>query len=70
MELPENLVWGVDIAIKKLRPNVTSFQIAGTEITEWEDSSGAEAPTWPEVCTQIEQDQKAAQNWLDNNSAN
>ena len=62
MELPYDLVWGVDVAIKKLRPDA-SFQLEGTTFTQWNDPAGLEAPTWQEVMDQIQADQKAAQAW-------
>lgn len=52
--------WGVDVALKKLRPNA-KFQLEGTNFTAWEDTDGLEPPTWEEVMQQIESDRIAAQ---------
>ena len=66
MNLPFELLWGVDVAIKKLRPNA-NFQLEGTRFTIWEDPNGTEPPTWDEVMEQIQQDQKQAEDWLSKN---
>lgn len=47
---------GVDTAIKYLRPNVKRWELYNTDITVWEDDSGAEPPTWEEIQNQIFQD--------------
>ena len=67
MDLPFELSWGVDVAIKKLRPNA-NFQLEGTNFTIWDDPSGSVAPTWEEVMTQLQADQQAAEEWQKNNT--
>lgn len=47
---------GVDTAIKYLRPNVKRWELYNTDITVWEDDSGAEPPTWEEIQNQIMKD--------------
>jgi len=69
MNLPYELIWGVDVAIKKLRPNA-NFQLEGTTFTQWDDPSGLSAPSWEEVMEQIQADQKAAEEWLTENTQN
>ena len=49
-------LWGVDVAIKKLRP-YAQFQLTNSTFTEWNDPTGAEPPTWEEINEQIRQDQ-------------
>ena len=63
MNIPFELLWGVDVAIKKLRP-YANFQLEGTRFTNWDDPTGTEPPTWEEVMEQLQQDQKAAEEWL------
>lgn len=60
--LPLDLIWGVDVAIKKLRPQA-NFQLEGTTFSIWNDPSGLPAPTWDEVTAQIEKDRLAAEEW-------
>jgi hypothetical protein len=67
--LPEHLIWGIDVAIKKLRPTAR-FQLEGTNFTQWEDPSGSAPLTWDEVMTQIEIDRRVAEQWMLDNSAN
>ena len=63
MQLPYELLWGVDVAVKKLRPGA-NFQLEGTRFTQWHCPNGSEPPTWDLVMQQLEQDQKAAEDWL------
>ena len=65
---PLDLLWGVDVAIKKLRP-LANFQLEGTRFSQWNDPTGSEPPTWDEVMTQMQQDQKAAEDWASKNNA-
>jgi hypothetical protein len=65
--LPADMLWGVDVAVKKLRPNVTSFQLENITFTEWVDPTGSEPPLWAEICTQVDMDRHAAEEWLRNN---
>ena len=69
MQLPFELLWGVDVAIKKLRPNA-QFQLEGTRFTIWNDPTGTEPPTWNEVMAQLKADEEAANKWLAENSQN
>ena len=69
MNLPFELLWGVDVAIKKLRPHA-NFQLEGTRFTIWNDPTGTEPPTWDEVMAQLKADEEAANNWLAENSNN
>ena len=66
MNLPLELIWGVDVAIKKLRPTAT-FQLEGTTFSVWNDPSGTVPPGWDEVIAQMTQDQQAAEEWQKNN---
>jgi hypothetical protein len=67
MQLPYELLWGVDVAIKKLRPNA-NFQLEGTRFTQWTCSDGSQAPTWEEVMAQLRADEEAANKWLAENT--
>jgi hypothetical protein len=67
MTTPFELLWGVDVAVKKLRPNA-HFQLEGTRFTVWQDENGAEPPAWEEVMAQLAADQKAAEEWQQNNT--
>ena len=64
--MPIELIWGVDVAIKKLRPNAI-FQLEGTNFTMWEDPEGKGPPSWDEVVQQLEIDKKAAEEWSHTN---
>jgi len=64
MNLPFELLYGVDVAVKKLRPGA-NFQLEGTRFTQWVCPNGSEAPEWEEVMQQLLADQKAAEEWLD-----
>jgi hypothetical protein len=64
--IPYDLLWGIDIAIKKLRPGA-KFELTGTVFTSWEDPNNLPAPTWDEVTAQLQQDQLIAKTWLKNN---
>jgi hypothetical protein len=66
MEVPREYAWGVDIAIMKLRPGC-SFSLGGSTISDWQDPSGQEPPTWEEVMQQVERDRVLAENWLKSN---
>jgi hypothetical protein len=68
MNLPFELRWGVDIAIKKIRPSA-HFELAGINFTKWDDSiCNSEPPAWEEVMAQLAADQKAAEEWQQNNT--
>jgi hypothetical protein len=64
--LPFELLWGVDVAIKKLRPGA-NFQLEGTRFTIWNDPLGTQPPSWDEVIAQMTQDQQTAEEWQKNN---
>jgi hypothetical protein len=66
MSLPYELIWGVDVAIKKLRPDA-NFQLEGTTFTNWDCPNNSSPPTWDDVMSQIQADQKAAEEWHKNN---
>jgi hypothetical protein len=61
--LPFELLWGVDVAIKKLRPGA-NFQLEGTHFTIWNDPLGTQPPSWEEITQQIELDRKEAEKWM------
>ena len=67
MQLPYELLWGVDVAIKRLRPNA-NFQLEGTRFTQWTCPDGSQAPTWEQVMTQLRADETAANKWLAENT--
>ena len=50
-------LFGVDIAIKKMRPDA-KFAIMNTTIIEWDCPHGSQPPTWNEITEQIENDRK------------
>jgi|TARA_B100000085_G_scaffold9795_1_gene8550 hypothetical protein len=52
-------LFGVDIAIKKLRPGAV-FSLCNKNITYWECPNNTEPPTWEEIDAQIEADQAKA----------
>lgn len=62
MNLPFDLLWGVDVAVKKLRPGA-NFQLEGTRFTQWSCPNGSEPPAWDEVMEQLQRDQEAAEAW-------
>ena len=67
MQLPNELLWGVDVAIKRLRPGA-NFQLEGTRFTQWTCPNNSQAPTWEEVMTQLRADETAANKWLAENT--
>jgi len=66
MQLPFDLLYGVDVAIKKLRPGA-KFEIQGSNFTWWDDPEGRQPPTWDEIQAQIANDKLAADDWLEKN---
>lgn len=64
---PENHLWGIDVAIKKLRPGA-SFTLSGAEFIDWEDPSNLPPPTWEEIHNQVLSDKESAEEWLKNNN--
>jgi hypothetical protein len=66
MQLPYELLWGVDVAIKRLRPGA-NFQLEGTRFTQWICPNGSQAPAWEEVMEQLRADEAAANKWLEEN---
>ena len=66
MQVPYEYLYGVDIALKKLRP-YANFQLEGNRFTNWSDPTGTEPPTWEEVMAQLELDKQAHDLWLKNN---
>jgi hypothetical protein len=67
MNLPYELLWGVDIAVKKLRPGA-QFQLEGTRITLWNDPNNLLPPTWEEINQQMLLDKKQADEWMQKNN--
>jgi len=53
-------LFGVDIAIKKLRPGA-EFSLYNTTFTAWDCPNGTSPPTWEEVMAQMEADQAEAE---------
>jgi hypothetical protein len=68
MEVPFELLYGVDVAIKKLRPGA-SFTLFGTTFADWIDPEGKEPPTWEEVMFQMEADKKIYDEWVTKNQS-
>ena len=64
--LPSNLVWSIEIAVKKLRPNA-DFQLEATNFIMWHDPIGSTPPSWEEVIAQCNADRQAAEEWQKNN---
>ena len=50
-------LFGVDVAIKKLRPGA-EFALYNTTFTAWECPNGSFPPTWEEITEQMEADIK------------
>lgn len=48
-------LFGVDVAIKKLRPGA-EFALYNTTFTMWECPNGSEPPSWDEINEQIQKD--------------
>lgn len=48
-------LFGVDVAIKKLRPGA-KFALYNTTFTMWECPNGSEPPAWDEINEQIQKD--------------
>jgi len=61
--IPHNLLWGVDVAIKRLRPRA-QFQLQNTTFTNWQCPDNSQPPTWQEVLDQISKDKQAYEAWL------
>ena len=66
MQVPLELLFGVDVAVKKLRPGA-NFQLEGTNFTQWTCPNNSQPPEWAEVLAQLEADQKAYEEWQQNN---
>lgn len=63
MQVPVELLWGVDVAIKKLRPGA-SFGLSNSTFTNWHDPNGLPPPSWEEVLSQMEADKKAYNDYM------
>jgi hypothetical protein len=63
MNIPYELLWGVDVAVKRLRPGA-NFQLEGTRFTQWNCPNGSTAPSWDEVMQQLKEDEAAANDWI------
>ena len=66
MQVPLEMLFGVDVAVKKLRPGA-NFQLEGTRFTQWSCPNNTEPPTWEEVMAQLQADQQAYDLWQQNN---
>lgn len=66
MNVPFELLFGVDVAIKKLRPDA-NFQLEGTRFTQWSCPNNSQPPEWSEVMAQLEADRQAYEEWQQNN---
>jgi len=62
MILPYDLLWGVDVAVKKLRPGA-NFQLEGPNFTIWDCPNNSNPPSWEEIHAQIEKDKKKAEEY-------
>ena len=51
-------LFGVDIAIKKLRPGA-EFALYNSNFLKWNCPNNSEPPTWDEINEQIEKDKSA-----------
>tara|TARA_B000000609_G_scaffold154680_2_gene144665 strand:- start:730 stop:918 length:189 start_codon:yes stop_codon:yes gene_type:complete len=54
-------LFGVDVAIKKLRPNA-KFGLHNQHFIIWDCPDNSEPPTWDEIKEQIQLDKKASLN--------
>jgi hypothetical protein len=61
--LEYNSLWGVDVAIKKLRP-YANFQLEGTRFTIWDCPENSQPPNWEEIIAQVEKDKLIAESQL------
>jgi hypothetical protein len=61
--LPDDYKFSEAIAVKKLRPFMVNYKIEGQTFTEWEDSTGRNAPTVVEVYDQLGMDMARAETW-------
>jgi hypothetical protein len=52
-----NVLFGIDIALQKLRPNA-KYTLVNTEIIKWEDPNGLPPPNWKEIEQIVEEDRK------------
>jgi hypothetical protein len=66
MNIPYELLFGVDVAIKKLRPGA-NFQLEGTNFTHWTCPNNSQPPNWDEIMSQLQADQQALEEWQKNN---
>jgi hypothetical protein len=66
MNIPYELLFGVDVAVKRLRPGA-NFQLEGTNFTQWTCPNNTEPPAWSEVMAQLQADQTALEEWQKNN---
>ena len=66
MQVPYELLFGVDVAVRKLRPHA-NFQLEGTRFTQWSCPDNSQPPSWDEVVAQLELDKQAYEDWQQNN---
>ena len=69
MYVPPEYMFGVDVAMQKLRP-FANFQLEGTKFTIWNDPTGTTPPAWEEVIAQLEQDKNCYDQWVTENQQN
>ena len=66
MQVPYELLFGVDVAVRKLRPGA-NFQLEGTRFTQWSCPDNSQPPSWDEVVAQLELDKQAYEDWQQDN---
>jgi hypothetical protein len=69
INIPFESLWGVDIAIKKLRPGA-HFQLNNRTFEMWYDPEGRHPPSWEEVLFQLNHDYAQAESWATKNKVN
>ena len=60
MSLLPPIMYGVDVALSRIRPHAT-YQLEGRKFTIWNDPTGSKPPTWDEIYAQITKDQAEIQ---------
>jgi hypothetical protein len=60
------MLYGIDIAIQKLRPNAT-FSLYNKTFEDWWDPQDLPPPSWEEIMFVFEQDKQKAEMFLDKN---
>lgn len=65
IEVPEEYLFGLDVAVKKLCPNAR-FTIAGTSFLDWQDPDNERPPSWESIVDQMQQDEKKYLEYISN----